>query len=337
MLDEFLTWWKGQLVSLLPPRLRGRDADRDTVNLVLAPTLDTVEVPAQPRFRTVSPERFGSAGPGFAALRARLGARTAPKADLVLPPGLLLEQAVTLPLATERELGRVLRFEMDRLTPFAADDVFWSWRITGRNRGEGQLHLVLSLTPRAPLLPVLDALAAAGLRARLLRSGAAVITLDQVVEAAWRRRVRWGLAAACAVLAVGAAAAPFLRQSLDSRKVERGIAALRPAVERADALRRRAVADAAGVDVLAAQRAESGNVLAMLAALTVALPDDTSLTDLAFRARVATISGRSGAAVRLIPLLTAEPALQNTAFTAAVTRNDTTGTEGFTLQTELVR
>ena len=59
---------------------------------------------------------------GGAALgRAMLASRRAPAAVLRLPPGLVLERQVTLPLAAEQGLDRVVRYEMDRFTPFAAE------------------------------------------------------------------------------------------------------------------------------------------------------------------------------------------------------------------------
>ena len=326
MLNEFLSWWAQQLLAFVPAR---RDAARaDGTVLALTPGLDAVELVLRGQDAPLG--RFPLTQPGLAALRT--AARTLP-AGLRLPPGMLLEQDVVLPLAAERDAGRVLGYEMDRLTPFRADQVFWAWRLLRRDRGRQQLHLRLLLVPRAPLLPVLQALAASGIRPAVLRSGDAVLPLDLAPTRA--RRLVPALAVACTLLAIGAIVAPFVQQSREAHRVERQIAALRPAVDQAEALRRRAAAAAAGTDALAAQRAQSGDALESLAVLTNLLPDDTVLTDLALRQRVATVSGQSAAAARLIPALAADPAIRNPAFTAPITRNDTTRTEGFSLRAEM--
>ena len=56
-----------------------------------------------------------------AAIRQRAG-----RVILRPDPAAVLERNVMLPLAAEHDVSRVLRYEMDRLTPFTAEQVFWS-------------------------------------------------------------------------------------------------------------------------------------------------------------------------------------------------------------------
>ncbi len=75
----------------------------------------------------------------------------------------------------------------------------------------------------------------------------------------------------------------------------------------------------------------------MLAALTEILPDDTNLSDLVLRSRVATLSGRSAAAARLITALASDPTIHNPIFTAPVTRSDiAANVESFSIRLEFV-
>jgi general secretion pathway protein L len=270
----------------------------------------------------------------MAALRSALGARR-PPAQLLLPPGTVLEHAVTLPLAAERDPESVLRYEMDRLTPFAAAELYWTWAIDRRDRARSQLHLRLSLVLRAQVDAALFMLRQAGLHPSALAGETGrVIPLEPAGTSRWRRRTASALAVACGLLAIAAIAIPFIGQSRETRRIERQIAAHRPAVERSETLRRNMAAAAAGVDVLAAQRTRLGDPLAVLAALTDILPDDTVLTDLTLRQRVITISGQSGTAARLIAALAADPAIRNPNFTAPVTRNETTHTDIFSIRAE---
>src|SRR5262249_39130228 len=75
----------------------------------------------------------------------------------------VLSKTLRLPLAAERQLDQVLAFEMDRETPFGADDVYWNCRVLKRDRERKQLLVRLMLMPRAGLSHLLDHLAAAGI------------------------------------------------------------------------------------------------------------------------------------------------------------------------------
>ena len=72
----------------------------------------------------------------MAAIRQRAG-----RVILRPDPAAVLERKVMLPLAAEHDVSRVLRYEMDRLTPFTAEQVFWSAIIERRDRAAGRLEL----------------------------------------------------------------------------------------------------------------------------------------------------------------------------------------------------
>ena len=327
MIGAFLTWWKEQLLSLWPGQ--ASDRRRDVVSAALRG--GALDVSVRRGGRTGALGTFPLDATGMAALAAAIGARR-PPLELALPAGMMLEHAITLPLAAERDPAAVLRFEMDRLTPFAANELYWGWAVDRRDRVRSQLQLHLWLVLRGQVDGVLGLLRGAGLHPALLMGASRQIGLDGAAAGAWSRRGAVGWAVACAVLSAAAIVIPFVQQSRAEDRIEQQIATRRPAVDRAEALRRQLAAASAVVDVLASQRAKVGDPLAVMAALTDILPDDTVLTELALRQRVITISGASGAAARLIAALAADPAIRDPAFTAPVTRNETTHTDGFSIR-----
>ena len=77
---------------------------------------------------------------------------------LLLPAQGALRRHVTLPGAAADRLRDVLRFEIDRQTPFSVDEVYFDARPLGR-RGDGMIDAELVVIPRARLDAALAALA----------------------------------------------------------------------------------------------------------------------------------------------------------------------------------
>jgi general secretion pathway protein L len=326
VLDEFLTWWSRQLWELLPHRLRqGTGAG----NAVVADATDA-------GILTLTTRRRGSEGylgqfradAAEPALRTALTAR--PRGEPVLlrlGPGAALEREVSLPIAAERDPERILGYEMERLTPFAAEEVFWAYTIAARDRARGKLVLRLTIVPRIAVQGLIDLLAEAGGRPALLEAptprGFRTITLSH--EEASGSRVllstRNGLAAAAALAAL-VLISPYLRQSLAMADVRERLDALALPISQVEALRRRITGAGAGGDAISTETRRLGDALEALAAVTEILPDDSYLTEFTMRERKMTLSGLSASAPRLISLLSADPRIRNPAFTAPVTRQE---------------
>jgi general secretion pathway protein L len=348
MLDQFASWWGRQLLTLLPDGMRDRDLDEGRAILITLTspsgvTPEAVELALPTGGATAAVEPLTLDEDGLARLRS-LRAR-APRAAvrLRLRPGSLLERDVVLPLAVEPTLDRVLDYEMNRLTPFAAADTIWGWTVTRRERAQARLHLRLTLVPRGPIAPILGKLARAGASPALLEAqvGAGAAAWRRIDLSRHRQEtaegapvLRAGLVL-CGILLLALVAVPFIRQSLAMARVNARIAALAPSVDEAARLRRSIEARAAGGSVLAAVRAQVGDPLRAIAAVTDALPDDSSLTDFVLQQRRLQIDGQSATAVQLIARLAANPAILNPAFAAPITRNEDRRTDVFSITAEL--
>ncbi len=330
MIGAFAAWWLRQMRDVLPVRLRRSRA------------VDALIVAAEPAGLALIRRRRGQEGRlgtlpadgGAAALRRLLPRGTARRVVLRSETR-LLQRDVTLPLAAAPAIGRVLHYEMDRLTPFRGEDVVCDWTSVRHDAAKGEVHLRMWLLPRATLQPALEALAELRLPVACVEAATPdgqvrTLRFDRAATAT-PPALRIGVAA-CAALAVLAAALPFVRQSLASADVEARIAALRRPVAEVAALRHDG---SAGADLFAAERVRLGDALAALAAVTDALPDDTYLTEFALRQRRLRLGGQSLAAAALIPRLAADRHLRNPAFAAPVTRSDTGHADLFAIQAEL--
>lgn len=342
MLGDFFDWWGQQLLELVPARLRSRAAGTDAL----------IADAGQPGLLVLTRRRRGAEQrvtqvrldePGALALRAALNGR--PRGEPVLlrpPPAQVLERTVMLPLAAERELERVLGYEMERLTPFSADEVYWGYTVQERDRARSRLLLRLTMVPRAALLPLVDMMAAAGGRPGLLESpgadGVRVMRLAHAGPAARRAGLsQRSLVAAAGALALFVVASPFLRQSLAIGEMQDRLGMMAPRINQVNELRRRISGAGAGGDAVAAETRRLGDTLEALAAVTEILPDDSYLTEFTMRERKMTLSGLGASAPRLISLLSGDPRIHGPAFTAPVTRSETNHLDVFSIRAELAQ
>jgi general secretion pathway protein L len=325
MLARFFSWWIARLAELLP-----NSATEAPDGIVIDMSNAGVVTASVRRKRRLEPVNLGAA------------VRLAGSRPIMLrpPPGAELVKHHTVPTAPKRQLDQLLRHELARITPFPADDLFWRWDGHLKFGDKSRTDVVLTMVPKQALAPAIAALASVGLRARFVEVGPADHPrLLAVADGADRRTSPVffkGLTWLCAGLAVIVLALPVVRQTLALRATDDAIAGLQPTIAQVEALRRGLTSEGAGRAILTQELQRTGDVLQVLATLTRILPDDTFLTDFGLRERQMTISGRSASAPRLITLLSADPAIRNTAFAAPVTRIEGAAADIFSIKAEVV-
>jgi general secretion pathway protein L len=345
MLTDYFNWWKEQMRDLVPASLRpssGRGWRRTLAIVSEAPNLSTVELFLQGRNGETSLGRHELNSAGLREALARVPRALRTTSVLRVSPDLLLEREITLPLAAEHDLKRVVAYEMDRLTPFRTDEVFWSCLAGKRDPARNRLHVRVTVVPYLRVEALLAALLQAGLApARIAAGGAAEpqriipLTDDRPTHRWFGPRADAYALGGCGVLVAVAVALPFILQSVASARLDTRIEAIRPQVMEAEKLRKKITIGATTADAIAAARNQLGTPLQSIALLTDLLPDDTYLTALNVRQRKLTISGRSAAAAKLIGAMAANPQIHNPAFTAPVIRDETNGGEMFSIRAEL--
>ncbi|MDH4019120.1 MAG: PilN domain-containing protein [Xanthomonadales bacterium] len=262
--------------------------------------------------------------------------------DLLLSQEIVLHTDVLMPLAAEANLRQALAYEMDRHTPFSADEVFFTWRNLTRNRDAGQLHFDLYVTPRETVESKIEQLKRLG----LAPTGVDVATPDgpmgiNLLPEALRyhivnKQVRLNL--------VIAAVAVFLMilvmaQSLWLR--EHQLEVIDEAIEnvRAEAMAvqqiRQQIDDATeAAGFLQNRKIENGYKLEMLAELTRILPDNTYLDRLSMNEGTTQMQGKSGNAQSLIELINNSPQFENASFRGPTRLDNRSGKEIFDLSAD---
>ena len=259
--------------------------------------------------------------------------------DLVLPEADILRTEVVMPLAAEANLGQALAYEMDRHTPFQADEVFYSWRILNRNRETSQLLFELFVTPREPVETQIGLLKRLGLSPTGIdvTGQDGLLGINLLPQALRHRivnkqaRVNWAMGAVAGLLLIF-----VMAQSLWLR--EHQVETINDAIEdvRAEAMAvqqiRKQIDDAAeAAGFLQSRKIENGYKVEMLAELTRILPEDTYLDRLSMHAETTQMQGKSGNAQSLIELVNDSPFFENASFRGPTRLDNRSGKEIFDL------
>lgn len=243
---------------------------------------------------------------------------------LRLPAEWALRKRLVLPLAAGGDLPRLLGYEMERETPFAPDEIWWTHRLLGRDKKAGTIEVELILVPRAPVAPVLARLREAGIEAAAVAvpdagGGFTSLPLAAAGPPLVFDRVTRRLGLLAALLAMVAILLPFLRQTRDILPAAGGVAA-------------------DGIAALAGRDGQRlGNPLALLEAATRLLPDDSYLTDFTLQDGQVTLTGYAPDAAKLVASLAGSAVLRDPALAAPVVPNGPGGLESFTIKTGFSR
>ncbi|MFL6591666.1 MAG: PilN domain-containing protein [Luteimonas sp.] len=340
-----LAWWRTALASWLPPRwqaLFGWARDR----LLVAPEGDGFQLRLERGGETIDLGHLPMPEPG------RTGDTLAPVLGpqvidlprwLVLPAGSGLRRRMLMPAAAVDRLHDVLRFEIERQTPFDASGVVFDARVLGR-RADGQADVELIVVPKPSFDDALDALGPladtlAGVDIAATGAAAAGVNLlppgRRVRVADPTRKWNWALAAV-AVLAL----AGGLWQLLENRRaaadaLETQVAS-RSDTARRVALQRQQLTDAVQGSAFL-DRARSGRPtnVEIMDELSRRLPDNTYLEKLAIEGDRLTLIGLSSEASALVSRLEGSPLWTSPALTGAVQPDPSTGRDRFTLMADI--
>ena len=255
--------------------------------------------------------------------------------DLHLPADALLRRMVEIPVSALARRRRVAELDLLRRTPFAAGEVAWT---LGPPRREGAAaRLDQWIVRREDVSGLAARVAALGFRVRDVLAEPApeagpLLTLGAGEGSRRLRRLNAVLVIA-ALLAAGASLAlPTLRDLEARAGLERRVEELRAAAVEA----RRGLAEA---EAIAGERgafveriAGRATLLETLRAVTVALPDDTWLSDLSLDGAGVAIAGEtSGSAAELLLSLKRGGALGSARLSGPVSRT-ASGAERFTME-----
>jgi general secretion pathway protein L len=355
-ISGFFRWWGGEMAAVLPAGLRarfGRGGQRLTIEISEQRALFGFEKGRETRTLgevTLSPaglagQRDAGQHEAVARIIRGAGVRTA-EVVLRLPRDKVLRRLVDLPAAATENLREVLGFEMDRHTPFKADEVYFDYRLEGSDPERKRIKVDLVVVPRMvadqavqlatswSLAP--DRLAVGDQPAENERS------FNLLPDSVTRARAGFGghLAIALLVVALLLSAAalylPLERERTLLAATEAELAKVRGEALVVDGLKTQIEEMLQrGSFVVERKRGEYG-AIELLDELTRLLPDHTWVLKFGLRDGRLSLSGYSAKPSSLIGLLEASELLTQVRFKSPVTMDQKIGLERFNLGATLI-
>lgn len=334
---HFLAWWQQQLWECIPESLRQRWIQS-----------------RRPAMLSLSDDRFWLAGapldqykPFAHSAMAQNGGQVA----LVVGENNGFRRDLELPLAVESKLAQVLSYELDRLTPLRASDLYYGFRVKDRDTTAGICTVELTAVPRARVAPLLETAKQKNLTvSRLLLASRDVDTgIDMLANTPERNEqaasssgwINQALFALCLVLAAALIAVPLWQKRQYVIELQPIETSAKADAEAASVLQRQLEKQVNDYNLPLARKHGAPLVVQVLEDLTKRLPDDTWAQSLEIKAipnqkgREVVIQGETGSGGKILQIVQESPLLKDPAFKATMTRVAPTS-ERFHIAGELV-
>jgi general secretion pathway protein L len=241
-----------------------------------------------------------------------------------------------LPRAVEENLESMLKFEMDRHTPFTADDVFFTQRVTSRDRAAEKIDVELVAVPTRSAATIMDRLTSAGITALSLvvrsRDGALIAgdfmasgnLLAREGKHQNRSAVRQNrrhLEFAVVILAILALVIPAAHNGWVTRSLHQDVDAAKVSAETAQSAQNQLLELVQPGEEFLRLRSSTPLAVAVLNEMTRIVPDSTWLDHVEISKGLVRLQGESVQAAALLALFEGSDMFSDARFSTTVTRN----------------
>lgn len=326
LIQAFLHWWGAELAACLPHWLRIERAWAGNDLVLFVGEHEAVLTRERSDGGVDVIERLGGAP-----------SRHTGSVRLRLPAERALRLVLKLPAAALENLRDAVSFQLDRYTPFQADQVYFTCAV-GERDGE-RIDVATTLVERPIVARALAearhlnfSVRAVEIEAAEARAEADVIPLPELRT---RSLGQFAVTAAAALLLLALAAAaasyPFVREEARADLVQKSLASVRVKAEAAQKLEKEIEAEKQAANFLVDRKHTAPMALQLLAELTRIAPDDTWLSSAQYSGKDLQITGLSHSASALLGRFEPSNILKNAQFRSPVTPDATSGDEHFVI------
>ena len=271
------------------------------------------------------------------------------KVVLRVPEALSVTQDVFLPAAAESNLRQVMTYELDRYTPFSAEQVYFDFIKLGPANNKALIHLLLVLVKKDSLEGMYQNCLSLGLQpfyadsaTRLVSSEDAksqynLLPKEQCQKANKKPLfVMLGSASLTLILLIILMLMPVSRATDQlnelkqrTRQVEKVALEIEDSKKSIDYLFE-------ATQVLIDKKKAAASVIELMNTVTEVFGDDTWVSNWRYFNKTLQLTGQSGSASNLIASLEKTKLFKNTKFISPVTKDRRSGLERFKISTEVI-
>ncbi len=257
----------------------------------------------------------------------------------------VLAKIVTLPASTEENLHEVIKYEMDRYTPFSANDVYFDYRIEDR-LAEKDLIKVLLLVVRKEILKPIESMVEDGVialeRINIISLSNANHSINDVkllrtLSSANHHQstVKWLLVAAVGLIML-TAITPLIINYMHINKLSQELEKLESTVSEVKQLQSEYQKMQEQVGYLVAIKEKNPSIIGVLNLLTEVTPDHTFVQRLSIEDGLLSLQGLSASASEFIPIIDKTGQFEDIRFSAPVTLSATDNLENYSITARLI-
>lgn len=255
---------------------------------------------------------------------------------LRLPSNKVLAKTLTLPMAAEANLRQIIVFDLDRLTPFAPDKIYYDIYVLNRQPDTRRIQVRFIAVLRTVVNGYLERLAEINVVPDVIESaGESGINLlpaeRQPKPNRLVLRTQWALVGLCLLLLATAFAVPLLQQRQVVIELMPKVAAVQQQAEAVIALRDELDRVLASSQFLIEKHRQHAAAIDIVNELTTILPDGTWVEHLIIKGGEIQVRGQSQEASALIALVESSAYFANAAFRSPVIADRRTGRDRFFL------
>lgn len=341
-LHRFFQWWGRELAFLVPKSLRQRLRDRQGC-VIFTPLAQGFEIKLLDDEGKIGAEHRLDLNQtdSFQQLKQHYPGLEKTDAVLRLPADYGLHKVLYLPAAAQENLQQVVSFELDRYTPFNAEQVYFTLLPLG-NTEHAQIRVLLIVVPKPRLDEQLTYLATLGVQPQTVDYAPALAEFPQtfngynLLPERFRQQasklsqsLNWLVSTGLILLMLAVLVWPVWQEG-------QAVESLKSSVKQLEKHNRIVDARQSEIDALLAEtqklidtKQQAPALLAVLNELSHLLNDETWLTHLHFSETQMQIQGQSPAASTLISTLEGSDYFSNVSFVSPLTQDKTTGRERF--------
>lgn len=348
--NTFLVWWLGELTNLLPTFLRPSASTVQSGLILRFTESEIILTQHNVRSDDVELMRFSNDAEMIGGITASIdafsdiGGKSYKKLPMIVrfARSLGMRRLIELPLAAKGDLHQLLEFELDRLTPFKAGDVYFSWQIESTDRKAQRMVVAIEMAPKALVDRAVDFVAAHGrdidrLELDHIDPNAEPINLLPTSErektvSLWSRRLFKIVALPLLLVAISV---PISWQMMIINKFQAEIATVRVTAEESIVLQAKLTSISDQVTFLTKIRKARPTMTETIAELTRLIPDDSHILDLRIAEGTIDLTGFANRASELLTILDGSPMFEAPRFVSPVTKDQRSDKERFQIAVDL--